>query len=45
MVSAATNVEAPFEQAKEQYAEWGIDVEAALDRLATVAISRDPTSA
>ena len=39
MTSPATNVEAPFEQAKEQYAEWGVDVEDALKRLSSVAIS------
>jgi L-rhamnose isomerase len=37
--SGTTNVEAPFEQAKEQYAEWGVDVDDALRRLSTVAIS------
>ncbi len=36
---ATTQVEAPFEQAKEQYAQWGVDVDAALERLSTVAIS------
>ena len=30
MASPGTNVEAAFEQAKEQYAEWGVDVDAAL---------------
>jgi L-rhamnose isomerase len=39
MTSTATNVEAPFEQATEQYAEWGVDVDVALRRLSTVAIS------
>ena len=39
MTSPGTNVEAAFDQAKEQYAEWGVDVEAALKRLSAVAIS------
>ena len=39
MASPPTNVEAPFEQAKVQYAEWGVDVDAALKQLSTVSIS------
>jgi L-rhamnose isomerase len=39
MASSAANPEAAYEQAKEQYAEWGVDVEAALARLSSVAIS------
>jgi L-rhamnose isomerase len=39
MTPPGTNVENAFATAKEQYAEWGVDVEAALQRLARVAIS------
>jgi L-rhamnose isomerase len=39
MTIAGTNEERAFAQAKEQYAEWGVDVEAALRRLATIPIS------
>jgi L-rhamnose isomerase len=39
MASADTNAERPFVSAKEQYSEWGIDVEAAMKRLSTIAIS------
>ena len=39
MNAADTNVERAFAHAKEQYAEWGVDVEAALKRLSTIAIS------
>ncbi len=35
MAAPETNVEAAFEQAREQYAEWGVDVDAALRRLST----------
>jgi L-rhamnose isomerase len=39
MTSPAENVERAFASATEQYAEWGVDVDAALTRLATIAIS------
>src|ERR1700677_1516612 len=39
MTSPAANMERAFASAKEQYAEWGVDVDAALTRLATIAIS------
>ena len=39
MTSPGGNVERAFASAKEQYAEWGVDVDAALTRLATIAIS------
>ncbi len=39
MAAATTSVETPFELAREQYAEWGVDVDAALHRLSTIAIS------
>ena len=39
MTAAGTNGENAFTLAREQYAEWGVDVEAALRRLETIAIS------
>jgi L-rhamnose isomerase len=39
MTSPGGNVERAFASAKEQYAEWGVDVDAALTRLAPIAIS------
>jgi L-rhamnose isomerase len=39
MVSSGTTSEKAFALANEQYAEWGVDVDAALERLAAVAIS------
>jgi L-rhamnose isomerase len=39
MTAAGPDVEGAFARAKEQYAGWGVDVEAAMGRLATVAIS------
>ena len=39
MVSSGTNSERAFALAQEQYALWGVDVDAALERLAAVAIS------
>ena len=39
MSSPGGNVLLAFASAKEQYAEWGVDVDAALARLATIAIS------
>ena len=39
MASSGTSAERAFALAQEQYAEWGVDVDAALERLATVAIS------
>ena len=39
MTSSGGNVERAFASAKEQYAEWGVDVDAALTRLSTIAIS------
>jgi L-rhamnose isomerase len=37
--SSGKNVERDFNAAKERYAEWGVDVERALERLAKIAIS------
>jgi L-rhamnose isomerase len=39
MNAADTNVERAFACAKEQYAEWGVNVETALKQLSTIAIS------
>ena len=39
MASPGMNAEAAFELAKEQFAEWGVDVEQALRRLSSIAIS------
>jgi L-rhamnose isomerase len=39
MISHQTNTERAFALAKEQYAEWGVDVEAALERLRSIPIS------
>jgi L-rhamnose isomerase len=39
MTSPGMNAENAFTLAKERYAEWGVDVESALRRLSTVAIS------
>ena len=39
MNATDTNVERAFACAKEQYAEWGVDVETALKQLSTIAIS------
>ena len=39
MTSPGGNTERAFASAKEQYAEWGVDVDAALTRLSTIAIS------
>jgi L-rhamnose isomerase len=39
MSSQVASVERAFALAREQYAEWGVDVDQALDRLATIAIS------
>jgi L-rhamnose isomerase len=39
MASTTRNVEQPFELAKEQYASLGVDVDGALERLATIPIS------
>jgi len=39
MTSARKNVEQAFGWAKERYAEWGVDVEAAVERLSSIAIS------
>ena len=39
MNAADKNVERAFACAKEQYAEWGVDVETALKQLSTIAIS------
>ena len=39
MPHTATNPEASYNLAREQYAEWGVDTDAALRRLATVSIS------
>jgi L-rhamnose isomerase len=39
MVSSGTTSERAFALAQEHYAEWGVDVQAALERLVTVAIS------
>ena len=39
MVSSGTSAERAFALAQEQYAEWGVDTVAALERLATVSIS------
>jgi L-rhamnose isomerase len=39
MVSSGTTSERAFALAREQYAEWGVDVDAALKRLAAVAVS------
>ena len=37
MTAAGTHGESAFAPAKEQYAEWGVDVEAAMRRLGAVA--------
>jgi L-rhamnose isomerase len=39
MASTDTNVERAFVCAKEQYSEWGVDVETAMKRLSAIAIS------
>ena len=39
MTAAGTHGESAFALAKEQYAEWGVDVEAAMRRLEAIAIS------
>ena len=39
MTFPGANTSRAFASAKEQYAEWGVDVDAALTRLATIAIS------
>ena len=39
MTAPGTNAENAFTLAKERYAEWGVDVESALRRLSTIAIS------
>jgi L-rhamnose isomerase len=39
MTSPGGNTDRAFASAKEQYAEWGVDVDAAMTRLATIAIS------
>ena len=38
-MTSRTNVEQAFGWAKEQYAEWGVDVQAAAERLSRIAIS------
>jgi L-rhamnose isomerase len=39
MTFSSTNMERAFETAKQQYAEWGVDVEAAITQLSRIAIS------
>src|ERR1700733_5860177 len=39
MASPGRSMERAFASAKDQYAEWGVDVDAALTRLSTIAIS------
>ena len=39
MTSSGGNIERAFASAKDQYAEWGVDVDLALARLSTIAIS------